>query len=233
MKIIKQSSPFQYPRNGRKVEYIIIHTPEGSGTMSQAVNFMMSHPTRAAYHEVVGTDRAVLMVDDDNYGHHANVSTRLPNGYYGDWVDFHTYAISLVNKAGNRPPEATIRNGAIRAARACERFGLGADRVLAHKEIDVHVPKRRFDPPGVDMDWFRGLVRSNMAKPQEPQGPGWNEKDVRVATWFIEQLARALRGDREELEAYIGSLRAEEPSAGLHDVLVSLALPPMYKERDS
>lgn len=54
------------------------------------------------------------------------------------------------------------------------------------------------------------------APPVEP--PRWTEVEVGAATWYIEELARHLRDDAGDTVA--------------HDIIVAIALPAMYRERD-
>jgi hypothetical protein len=66
-----------------------------------------------------------------------------------------------------------------------------------------------------------------------PPAPEWTRRQAAISTWYLEQLARALRGDAEAVNALVGAIYAEPKDAGLHNVLVQIARPPMVEERDS
>jgi len=68
--------------------------------------------------------------------------------------------------------------------------------------------------------------------PPPPPLPQWTQEDAAKAAYFMEEMARAMRGDTDARTRLIGALVNEPPRVGAHNVIVAVGLPPIYEERD-
>ena len=158
VRLVIEPTNHQWSRDGRSVAYIVIHTSEGNGNAAATVRYLKQNDRQASYHELCAGDTAYIMAGDDKTAAHVGYGT-LPNGAQGYEANRQSYGISMDNQAGQAPSDATIQTAIERTAAALGRFGLGIDRVIAHRDAD---PARRSDPTGVDMSEFRAAVSALM-----------------------------------------------------------------------
>ena len=158
VRLVDEPTNHQWSRDGRTVAYIVIHTSEGNGSAAATVRYLKQNDRQASYHELCAGDTAYIMAGDDKTAAHVGYGT-LPNGARGYEANRQSYGISMDNKAGQAPSDATIQTAIERTAAALGRFGLGIDRVIAHRDAD---PERRSDPTGVDMSDFKALVARHL-----------------------------------------------------------------------
>lgn len=158
VRLVIEPTNHQWSRDGRSVAYIVIHTSEGNGNAAATVRYLKQNDRQASYHELCAGDTAYIMAGDDKTAAHVGYGT-LPNGAQGYEANRQSYGISMDNQAGQAPSDATIQTAIERTAAALGRFGLGIDRVIAHRDAD---PARRSDPTGVDMSEFKALVARHL-----------------------------------------------------------------------
>lgn len=148
------------PRGNHRVAYIIVHTtqtPTG-GTPVGTLRYLEKNERQVSCHELVVPGEVYQMVPDSLAAHHAGYAT-LPDGTTGLAANQKSWGIELFNFGQRRPQESIVVMGLERVAEACKRFGLKAERVLGHREVD---PTRRTDPDGIDMEWFRSEVAKRL-----------------------------------------------------------------------
>jgi len=157
--VVDKPSQHHSSRGGQSVRWIIVHstdspatsTPDGTG------RYLQQNDRQVSVHEyVAGATEVWRMVADDRAAHHCeSASARFPDGTATSLANEVTWGIEGFQRSGQAVDERIVEAMAQRVAEACRRLRLGADRVLAHREID---PGRRGDPVGVDMDAFRARV---------------------------------------------------------------------------
>lgn len=195
-------------RQGRTEEYCVIHTSEGNGTWKQALDYLISNDRDVSAHLLVGPNKVAVLVPDHLAANHAGYETvKLPNGARGNEGNLQTFGIEMLNKAGQKPDDATITNGIMAAARWCRRTGKPSSRVISHQEIDG---TRRSDPTGVKIAWFRGEVEKILTS-------GTRLSDWSGTAFMLEKTAREARAAGEPL---------------IHDTIVQHVLPLVYMYRD-
>lgn len=190
-------------RGGQRVIWLVAHTTEGpnGSTIEGTIRYLQSNERQASAHEFVAPGMAVLMVPDDRAAHHAgSESSRFPNGATGFNGNAQSFGLEMYHNVGTTISPATVAIAVDRFAQACRRFGLGVERILAHRDID---PTRRSDPVGVEMPWFRARVAERLAVgvPVTPPPVGtdalpeheqpanaWQVLDK--AVWWLEEFSR-------------------------------------------
>jgi len=138
------------------------------------------------------------------------------NGY-GQWGNA-SIGIEAYNAGDGIDPWPAAQLDAYQrgAAAILAHLGLGADRVLAHRETD---PKRKPDPRGIDMVAFRARVAHHIAHPAgTPTGPSTTTEDA-MTDADRKLLAQAVA------EAQAAGLRAAHCEQLLAEVLAALNVP--------
>ena len=159
MNVIERRSAHYSDRQGEKVRYIIVHstaTPVGASAQN-TLDYLVANDRHVSSHEVtLPGDQAYILVPDDLAAHHCwSEVVTFPDGTPADLSNEITWGIEAFQIVG-KPVGAEVRETTLkRVIAACQRFGLDARSVLAHREID---PINRSDPVGVDMDKFRAEV---------------------------------------------------------------------------
>jgi len=102
------------------------------------------------------TPTSHVLAPPDWYVGHAGFG-QAPDGTRGPALNRASWGLSIFKAVSDEGPfPSSIERAAVRLAVVrCRQFGLGADRVLAHREVD---PRRRRDPRGLDMGIFREQV---------------------------------------------------------------------------
>lgn len=155
--IVPHASQHHSSRAGQRVAWVIVHSTASpaNGTPAGTLAYLTSNSLQVSIHELINPEATYIMVHDDRAAHHAGYGT-LPDAAANPAnPNARTWGVEMYQTGASAPTSAIVERAAQRTAEACRRFGLGADRVLAHREID---PSRRSDPVGVNMTTFRQRV---------------------------------------------------------------------------
>ena len=162
--VINRPSPHHSDRQSQTIRYVIVHStasPVGASA-EDTLNYLVgpNEPEVSAHEVTLPGDMAYITVPDDLSAHHCeSKTTSFPDGapwYVANEICWGVEAFQVVGKSVGAEVRATTL---ARVVEACKRLGLGADRVLGHREID---PTNRSDPVGVDMDEFRAEVAQQL-----------------------------------------------------------------------
>lgn len=146
-------------RQGHSAKYIIVHStasPPGDSVYTFA--YLQDNARGVSVHEYCSPRWEVYIMVPDTLGanHCWSKSVAFPGGEHPDLANLITWGIELFQVRSQDTAKEIVLAGAWRVAKACKRLGLDSEAVLGHREID---PSRRSDPVGVDMYWFREVVR--------------------------------------------------------------------------
>ncbi|HAF44984.1 MAG TPA: hypothetical protein DCK83_08630 [Gallionellaceae bacterium] len=147
----------RWPRR-EPVRWIIVHDPVG-GTPANTLAYLRNNDRQVSYNELVvpgAPPESVTLAPPESYVGHAGFGTA-PDGTRGSALNRASWGLCLWKAiADNGPfPDDLLAAAVTVAALRCGQWGLTADRVLAHREVD---PRRRSDPRGLDMGIFREMV---------------------------------------------------------------------------
>jgi N-acetyl-anhydromuramyl-L-alanine amidase AmpD len=150
-----ESPNFNEDTRGKgKINYVIIHTTEG--TKKSAVNWFLNKASKVSAHYVIGHDGTITqMVRDKDRAWHAGVKL------------YNEEAIGIEHEgfaAKNTWTEAQVRVSAQLTRWLCHTYGIPVDRkhLLGHMEI---APGRKSDPgPYFDWDLYLKLIKDPKTK---------------------------------------------------------------------
>ena len=197
--IIHKPSTHHSSRANRAVEWIVVHSTNSplTATPDSTLRFFVSNDRSVSIHEYVAPSAVYRMIPDDRAAHHVESPTaKFPDGVPTVWNNERTWGIEAYQTTGRDTDDAVVSETIRRVVEACRRLGLGADKVIGHREVD---PGRRSDPVGVDMHDFRLRVAAGL-RGGAPGPPKW-EKVV----WAIEHGTRIL--EREGLAVEAGEVK--------------------------
>lgn len=105
--------------------------------------------------------------------------------------------ITPATETRERWPDAQILSMRDATAAILNRLGVGANRVIGHKEW-AGASQGKFDPGNMSMDWFRGEVAKAMRgdfKPKPPVTPeyprDWSDRELLEQVWRDLQTLKA------------------------------------------
>jgi len=147
----------RWPRR-EPVRWLMVHDPVG-GTPAGTLAYLRHNDRQVSYNELVvpgAPPESVTLAPPESYVGHAGFGTA-PDGTRGSALNRASWGLCLWKAiADNGPfPDDLLAAAVTVAALRCGQWGLTADRVLAHREVD---PRRRSDPRGLDMGIFREMV---------------------------------------------------------------------------
>lgn len=147
--IQRYKSPNYYPRDGAKVDSIIIH--HTGGKLAGGITWMCSRESRVSAHYLIGRDGAIYqLVDDENAAWHAGHSSWNYDGIKANGRAINKRSIGI-ELEGVEPTVWQMGALLTLVVELMKRYGIPNYQVLGHKEI---APGRKVDPV-FDMDRFR------------------------------------------------------------------------------
>jgi hypothetical protein len=157
-------------REGRGIQYLILHTTESpvNSDQQKTLEYLVENPLKVSINDYLarfpdGIIHQYNMVPYSQAAHHAggaklagNVySSRLPNGFRGHECNMRTIGLEIYRRVDQSVPADVIEAAAQWAAEKCKQFDLQTSQILSHAQVD---PTRRSDPIGINMVEFRDRV---------------------------------------------------------------------------
>lgn len=161
--LLDRPSAHYSARRGHGVKWLVVHStasapeagPENTG------RFLQQNTRGVSVHEYIAPGEVWRMVPDNYAAHHAEtLSVVWPDRTPWSLSNEVSWGAELYQVRGQAVPRAVANAAVVRFARACERLGLGVDRILFHRNID---PSRRSDPVGLDLEHFRSAVAHELS----------------------------------------------------------------------
>jgi hypothetical protein len=222
---------------GMLVNTVVLH--HTGGDFGPSLNWLINPASGVSSHYLIDRDGSIYeLVDESRESWHAGYSLHKGRENVNDF----SIGIELVNDGdGVEPYPQRLQDALVWLLNDIKaRRGIIRSDVVTHKAIrdawklkypDTPNVGIKTDPRGLDVPALLDRVYPPPPPPPPPVPP-WTPRHAAIATWYTEQLARALRGDADATNALISAIHAEPKEAGLHNVIAAVALPPMYEERD-
>lgn len=232
VQVVNKPSNHWSERGGQPTRYGVVHstvTPR-NGSFESTATFLKQNTRGVSIHELVGSNKVYVMVPDAKAAHHCESdSVRLPGGEPSIFANELTWGIEGCQVDGSPMAPDVQENLFQRVLLAAHRLNIPSHRWVGHGEID---PTRRSDPVGIDMVQFRTRLAQELGETPQPQDPDYTKQDAGTGAWYLEWFSRAMRQDPGAKETLIRAIQAEPKREGVHNVMVEVALPPLYRERD-
>jgi len=164
VRIVDDSAGYTVHRWRRRepIRWVVIHDPVG-GSPAGTLAYLRRNDRQVSYNECVvpgAPPESFVLAPPDWYVGHAGYG-RAPDGTSGSALNRASWGLCVYKHIADEGPFPTkLLSAAVTvAALRCAQWGLGADHVLAHREVD---PRRRRDPRGLKMDAFRAAVAARL-----------------------------------------------------------------------
>jgi hypothetical protein len=157
-------------REGRAVQYLILHTTESpvNSDQKETLDYLVQNSRKVSINDYIalfpdGIIHLYNMVPYSHAAHHAGgaeiapgvFSSQLPNGFRGHECNMRTIGLEIYRRVDQAVPAAVVEASAQWAAERCKQYNLQTSQILSHAQVD---PTRRSDPIGINMVAFRDRV---------------------------------------------------------------------------
>ena len=149
----------------RKIDLVVLHCTESSAAGALAWLTAKDAMPVSAHYLISKAGDLVQMVGENNVSYHAGGTKEKPSSWRGAGkVNERSVGIELENRNdGLDPyPPAQLTVCLWLVLRACRRFGLTAEEVVGHADVD---PGRKSDPRGFPWEPFRSSLAFHLSRP--------------------------------------------------------------------